>query len=213
MRVPTPTDCGCRAEATATTAQRRVLQIALVLNATMFVVGLAAGVVGRSSGLIADSLDMLADASAYAIALLAVGRSELFKAQAARLSGALLTLLGIGVLGDAIRRAFAGHEPEGWVMIFVASLSLAVNATALRLLGRVRDQGVHLNAAWLFTRVDVIANLGVIGSGVVMLLTRFSFLDIIAGAAIGLYVVKEGLEILREGAKARNAVEGQQNVS
>jgi divalent metal cation (Fe/Co/Zn/Cd) transporter len=77
----------------------------------------------------------------------------------------------------------------------------------------VRDQGVHLNAAWLFTRVDVIANLGVIGSGVVMLLTRFSFLDIIAGAAIGLYVVKEGLEILREGAKARNAVEGQQNVS
>lgn len=209
MNSPAPPDCGCRADAAATEAQRRILQIALMLNAAMFLVGVAAGVVSRSSSLIADSVDMLADASAYAIALLAVGRSELFKARAARLSGTLLILLGVGVLGDALRRAFAGHEPEGWVIIFVASLSLAVNLTVLRLLGRMRDQGVHLRAAWLFTRVDVIANLGVMGSGVVMLLTRFSFVDIIVGAAIGLYVIKEGREILREGGEASDTAKRQ----
>lgn len=180
-----------------------MLKLALALNATMFVVGLTAGLLGRSSGLIADSLDMLADASAYAIALLAISRSELFKARAARVSGIMLTLLGLGVLTDVVRRALGAHEPVGWLMIAVASLSLVVNATVLRLLGRVRDQGVHLNATWIFTRVDVIANLGVIASGLVVLLTPFRFADMIVGAAIGLYVIKEGFEILREAAQAR----------
>lgn len=198
-----PSGCGCHADQVDTPEQQRVLRIALALNATMFVVGLAAGLLGRSSGLIADSLDMLADASAYAIALLAVSRGELFKVQAARLSGTLLMLLGVGVLADVLRRALGGHEPAGWVMIAVASLSLVVNVTVLRMLGRVRDQGVHLNATWIFTRVDVIANLGVIASGLVVLLTPFRFADMIVGGAIGLYVIKEGLEILRDAARAR----------
>ena len=46
-----------------------------------------------SGSLIADALDMLADASAYAIALVAVGRSTRFKAGAAALSGGLLLAL------------------------------------------------------------------------------------------------------------------------
>lgn len=200
-----PANCGCHADRPETVAQRRVLQIALALNATMFVVGLAAGLVGRSSGLIADSLDMLGDASAYAIALIAVRRSDLFKANVASLSGLLLALLGVAVLVDVVRRLVLGDQPEGTVMIAVASASLVVNATVLRLLGRVRDGGVHLNATWLFTRVDVIANAGVIAAGLLVLLTPFRFADMIVGVAIGLYVIKESVEILKEAAEAREA--------
>ena len=75
--------------------QRRTLRIALALNVTMFVVGIVAGIFGQSSGLIADALDMLADASAYAIALMAIERSGLFKARAADLSGTILLILGV----------------------------------------------------------------------------------------------------------------------
>jgi Co/Zn/Cd efflux system component len=38
----------------------------------MFVVGMAAGLLAQSSGLMADALDMLTDATAYALALMAV---------------------------------------------------------------------------------------------------------------------------------------------
>ncbi len=75
-------DCGCEFTS-QTAAERRSLRIALALNATMFVVGLVAGVVAESTGLIADSLDMLADALAYAIGLIAISRSALFKTRAA----------------------------------------------------------------------------------------------------------------------------------
>ena len=39
--------CGHSDESTETEAQRRVLRIALVLNATMFIVGLVAGCLGN----------------------------------------------------------------------------------------------------------------------------------------------------------------------
>jgi cation diffusion facilitator family transporter len=186
-----------------TEAQQRVLRIALALNATMFVVGLVAGLLGQSSGLIADSLDMLADASAYAIALGAVGRSGRFKAGSATLSGVLLLLLGIGVLFDVGRRALLGSQPESLVMIAVAFVSFLVNATVLRMLGRYREGEVHLRATWLFTRVDVIANVGVMLSGLLVLLTGSRFPDLVAGGAIGIYVIKEAIEILGEAREAR----------
>jgi Co/Zn/Cd efflux system component len=85
----------------------------------------------------------------------------------------------------------------------VASISLLVNATVLYLLGTYRDQEVHLRATWIFTRVDVIANLAVILSGLTILLTGFRFVDPILGAAIGLYVTKEALGIICEARKAR----------
>ena len=196
--------CSCDSDlAVETEAQQRVLRIALALNATMFIVGLIAGLLGQSSSLMADALDMLADALAYAIALGAVGRSARFKAGAATLSGSLLLLLGVMVLLDVGRRALLGSEPESAVMMAVAFVSLLVNATVLRMLGRYREGEVHLRATWIFTRVDVIANIGVILSGLLVLLTGSRFPDLVVGGAIGVYVVKEAIEILSESREAR----------
>ncbi len=180
-----------------------MLWIALGLNAFMFVAELAAGLIANSSGLIADALDMLSDATAYAIALVAVGRGARFKANAAMVSGALLLILGIGVVVDVVRRFISGEPPEGAWMIAVAAVALAVNATVMRLLSRQRQDEVHIRATWLFTRADVVANIGVILSGVAVLLTGIRYFDLVVGAAIGLYVAKEALEILSEARTAK----------
>jgi cation diffusion facilitator family transporter len=190
-------DCGCEAK-TDSPAQRRVLWIALALNAAMFVVGLLAGLIAQSTGLIADSLDMFADAVAYGIALAAFNWGLRFKVRAAMMSGSVLLILGIAVLLDSVRRGLSGNAPESRVMMGVASISLLVNATVLYLLGAYREHGGHLRATWIFTKVDVIANLAVILSGVIIWLTGFRFIDLIVGAAIGLYVIKEGLGIIGE---------------
>lgn len=187
--------CGCEADA-ETEAQRRILRIALVLNATMFVVGFIAGIRAESTGLIADSLDMLADASAYMIGLVAIGRSAIFKTRAATLSGSLLLVLGIGVLIDVLRRGLTGAHPESTTMLLVAALSLAVNSSVLYLLNRYREGEVHLRATWIFTRVDVIANLAVICAAIAVRFTRSNWVDLLVGFAIGAYVIKEAFEIL-----------------
>jgi cation diffusion facilitator family transporter len=186
-------------------AERRVLTIALSLNALMFVLGIIAGVIAKSTGLIADSLDMLADAGAYGIALVAIRRGGLFKARAATVSGVMLLMLGIGVLGEAIYRGLLQTSPQTGIMLTVAMLSLVVNSTVLYLLGKFRRRAVHMRATWIFTRADVIANAAVIISAVVISLTRLNILDAIVGAGIGLYVCKEAWEILREARKALTA--------
>ena len=88
-------------------------------------------------------------------------------------------------------------------MIAVAAIASVVNATVLRLLNRHRNDGVHLNATWIFTRVDVIANVAVVLSGIAVLLTGVRYIDLVVGTAIGLYVIKEALEILSNARKAR----------
>ena len=198
-------DCGCGPTATDTAEQRRILYIALGLNATMFVVEVAAGLVAGSVGLIADGLDMLSDASAYAIAIVAIGRSALFKAKAASVSGTLLLLLGAGVLADVVRRAIAGEPPEGSIMIAVAALALLVNSIVLRLLSKQRSQEVQMRATWIFTRADVVANIAVILSGIAVVATGYGWVDLLVGAGISRYVIKEAVEILREARDAKRA--------
>ena len=194
-------DCGCHAQA-RNARDRRILTIALVLNATMAVVGGFAGWRGHSTGLLADALDMLADASAYAIGLAAIGRGARFKSRAALVSGAVLLMLGIGVLLEVVDRVRFGAEPEPWLMLGAASVSLMVNLGVLRMLAPLREGEVHLRATWLFTRVDVIANIAVILAGVLVAALGSPYPDLIIGALIGLYVVKEATEILLEARRA-----------
>lgn len=196
-------DCGCHLEA-KNVAERKVLRIALALNAAMAVLGSIAGWIAHSTGLLADALDMLSDAAAYSIGLIAIGKTVRFKANAAFLSGGLLLMLGAGVLIEVARRVLHGAEPSSAWMIGTAAVSLVVNAWVLRLLAPLKAGEVHLRATWLFTRTDIVANLGVILAGLLVLGSGSAYPDLVIGALIGLYVMKEALEILRDAREARD---------
>ena len=195
-------DCACHNTAAETADQRRAIAIALALNLAMFVIGTVAGLLAESASLLADALDMLADASAYGIALLAIGRTATFKQRAATASGLILAALGSGVVLETIHRAVAGSEPEGWIIVGGAMLSLVINASVLRLLHRYRNGEAHLRASWIFTRADVVANVGVIAAGMLVLVTGSRVPDLVVGCLIGAYVIKEAFEILRDARRA-----------
>lgn len=158
----------CSKVAVQSESERATLRIPLALNATMFVVGMAAGLWAQSSGLMADALDVLADASAYALALLAISRGAAFKRNAACWSGSPLLILGVGIVFDAVRRGLVGSEPLGLAMMAFSPASLVVNVTAMLV------------------------------SGLLVWLTGLRAADLLVGLAIGLYVAREAVEILRE---------------
>lgn len=195
-------DCSCHHEA-KNAQERKILTIAFALNATMAVVGGIAGWIGQSTGLLADALDMLSDATAYAIGLAAIGRAASFKANAATLSGIALLLLGLGVLFEVGRRVVYGAEPASGWMIGTAAVSLIVNMSVLRMLAPLKSGEVHLRATWIFTRADIVANVGVIVAGMLVFWLRSPIPDYVIGSLIGLYVVKEAVSILVEARRAR----------
>jgi cation diffusion facilitator family transporter len=178
---------------------RRRLAIAFGANLTMAVVGLAGWWLADSTGVLGDAFDMLADASGYLIAWLAIGRSRRLQAHAARWNGAMLVLLGAGVLAEVVRRWSGGSDPRGPLIMAFAALSLAVNGGVLRMLRVYRDApDPHLRATWIDTRADVLVNLGVLVSGALIAATGWRLVDLVTGAAIGVFVIGEGIEIVRD---------------
>lgn len=171
----------------------------------MFVVGIAGWRVAQSIGLLADAFDMLADATAYAVAAWAVGRSSRHQQMAARWSGALLIALGLGVTSEVIHRWTAPNEPVGVMIMGFALLSIVVNGAVLRMLSTYRHSPEpHLRATWIDTRADVCVNAGVLVSGVAIALTGYRVIDLLTGAAIGLFVIHEGIEIWRDSSELEN---------
>ena len=196
--------CECSEVSAKTGAERTTVRVAFILNATMFVAGLAAGYIAQSTGMMADALDMGTDAVAYALALMAITRSATFKRNTARWSGVVLIVLGAGIVVDVIRRSIYGSEPLGLAMMAYSAVSFAVNLYVLMLLSEYRRGEVHLRASYICTRADVIANVGVFISGGIVAVTGFRYVDLLAGLAIGVYVLKEAWEIL-EAAKEQRA--------
>jgi cation diffusion facilitator family transporter len=191
-------NCGCGD--VDDSAQRGVLIALLVINGFMFLVEAIAGIMAESTGLLADSLDMLADATVYGISLCAVGRSGSIKVRAARWSGWFQICLSGGVLVEIARRYWIGSEPvPGW-MISVGLVALVANVACLSLLHRHRKGEVHMRASWIFSRNDVIANLGVLLAGGLVALTASRLPDLTVGLIISVIVFRGGLRILKEAA-------------
>lgn len=177
--------------------ERRVLRLVLAINATMFVGELVLGIVAQSTGLIADSLDMLADATVYGMSLLAVGGAVASQRRAARFSGWIQLALAAGVMLEVGRRAFAGAEPVESLMVGVAVVALLANLASVALLARHRSGGVHLQASWIFTTTDALANIGVITAGVLVGITGSAIPDLVVGTLISLLVFSGAIRILR----------------
>ena len=155
-------------------AFRRVLWIALVANAAMFLLEVAASAASGSSALAADAADFLGDSANYAIALGALALGGAWTARAALAKALAMGAYGIGVIGYASFRAWSGALPEAITMGAVALLAFTVNLGVALLLYRYRDGDANMRSVWLCTRNDVIGNIavllaaaGVAGSGTV----------------------------------------------
>lgn len=192
--------CGCEIEI-KNRQESRVLIKLLVINAVMFVAELVLGLFSDSTALIADSLDMLADATVYGLGLYAVGRPLLAKVRAAHLSGMFQIVLGLGVIADVLRRFYFGSEPESLFMMGVGLVALAANLICLKLIARHRDGEVHMRASWIFSKNDVLANLGTIAGGGLVFLSGSPLPDLVVGLAISLLVIRGGIHILKDAAQ------------
>ncbi len=188
--------------------ERQTLWILVAINGAMFLAEAFAGWRGESTGLLADSLDMLADASVYGIALYVVSRSRRLQTSAATASGVVQIALGFGVLFEVVRRFLFGSDPVSMLMMAVGTLALVANVSCLLLLAKHREGGIHMRAAWIFSTNDVIANIGVIISGGLVLYLGSRLPDLVIGALISVVVIRGGLQIWLAAEEAREETNG-----
>ena len=194
--------CGCEVEI-KDQSQRQVLYWLLGINATMFVIEMGIGLLADSTALIADSLDMLADAVVYGIALYAIGKSLLHKANAARISGFFQMALGVLIIIDIVRRSIYGSEPVSGLMMAMGAVALVANVICLVIIRKQRNEEVHMRASWIFSANDVIANLGVIFAGVLVFWLDSRWPDLVIGVIVSCVVLRGAKMILEDAGNER----------
>ena len=191
--------CGCEATPpTQDKAWRRVLWIALLINAGMFVVEIAAGVSAQSAALKADALDFLGDSANYAISLGVAGLALQWRARAALLKGATLLFLGLWVLGSTVWMALAGTLPRAETMGTIGVLALFANLACGVMLWRHRDGDANRRSVWICSRNDAIGNIAVVAAALGVFGTGTGWPDIAVAAILAALGVSGGTQIIRQ---------------
>lgn len=179
-------------------AWRRVLWIALVINATMFGVEIIAGVAAGSAALKADALDFLGDSANYAISLGVAGLALGWRARAALVKGASLLLLGLWVLGSTVWLAIAGTLPAAETMGAIGVMALAANIACAVMLWRHRSGDANRRSVWICSRNDAIGNVAVVAAAVGVFGTGTAWPDIAVAVILAWLSVSGGWGIIRQ---------------
>jgi len=190
---------GCETTApTKDRAWRRVLWIALAINAGMFAVEIVAGVAAHSAALKADALDFLGDSANYAISLGVAGMALQWRARAALLKGASLLLLGLWILGSTVWMAMTGALPQAETMGVIGLLALFANLVCAFMLWRHRDGDANRRSVWICSRNDAIGNIAVVAAALGVFGTGTAWPDIAVAAILAGLGVSGGWQIIRQ---------------
>ena len=188
----------------------RRLVVAVGINLGLTVAQVAGGIVSGSLALIADALHNFSDAMSLVIALLARriarrpadgrmtfgwGRAEIV---AALVNFTTLILIGLYLCAEAVMRLLDPQPIEGWTVVAVAGVALAVDAvTALLTLALSRDN-MNIRAAFVHNMADALGSLAVIVGGVVVILYDWTLIDPLLTLAIAAYVLWHGASEIGE---------------
>jgi Co/Zn/Cd efflux system component len=177
---------------------RRILWVALIVNAGMFVVEALAGVNAESVSLLADATDFFGDAANYGISLYVLGLAIAWRARAALLKAASMGLFGLWVIGQAIYNAVFVASPDPMVMGVIGIIAFAANLAVAILLYRYREGDANMRSVWLCTRNDAIGNLAVLLAASGVFVTGTLWPDIAVAAIMAILALQAAVSVLRQ---------------
>ncbi len=196
---------------------RHRLYLALVLNAVIIAAEFVGGILINSVGLMSDAGHNLIDQGSLFLALYAhilsarpATESRTFGYHRAGIVAAFISSLVLLVTAAviaylAVRRVLAPVPVAGGWVIAIASVSFLANLGIALLLKRGAQDDLNIRSAFWHMLGDAWVSLGVVASGLAIVLTGWSMLDPLVSLVIVAVVVKgagsifkESLEVLLE---------------
>lgn len=177
---------------------RRALWIALVVNAAMFVVEVAAGLLAGSVSLLADAVDFFGDAANYGVSLVVLAMATRVRARAAQLKAACMAAFGVFVLARAAWALQTGEVPEPMTMGVVALAALAANVGVALLLFRYRAGDANMRSVWICSRNDAIGNLAVGAAALGVFGTGTAWPDLAVAAFMAVLAITGAVTVFRQ---------------
>ena len=175
---------------------RRVLWVALALNALMFAVELVASWQSGSVSLMADSIDFFGDAANYALSLAVLGMAMSARSKAALFKAACMGAFGVFVIGKALWNLHSGTAPEPATMGVVGIAALLVNGGVAWMLYAFRTGDANMRSVWICSRNDALGNLAVMLAALGVVGTGNAWPDLLVATVMGVLALTGAFTVL-----------------
>jgi Co/Zn/Cd efflux system component len=177
---------------------RKILWIALVVNAGMFLVEIGAGLQAGSLALLADAVDFAGDALNYGVSLAVLASALAWRARAAILKAVSMMGFGLYVLGAALWSVWHGEVPQAFTMGVVAVLALLANVGVAWMLYAFREGDANMRSVWLCSRNDAIGNVAVLLAAVGVFGTGSAWPDLVVASLMAALALHGGWSVLQQ---------------
>ncbi len=180
---------------------------AVVVNVGLTFAQIAGGIFAGSLALIADAIHNLSDAIALGLAFFArriarrpadeamtfgYGRAEVV---AALVNYTALVLIAAYLAYEGIWRLIDPQPVDGWIVVIIAAIALAVDVVTAALTFRLSKESVNIRAAFLHNVADALGSVGVIVAGTLVILFDWTIADALITLGISGYIL---WHVLRE---------------
>jgi cobalt-zinc-cadmium efflux system protein len=191
-------------------ADFRYLTIALVLIVGFMAIEVVVGLLVHSLALLSDAAHMLTDAGALGLSLVVVRyvqrpghemltygrrRAEVLSGQA---NGAVLVVLGLLVVYEAITRLIDPPDVSGGAVTVVAAAGVVVNLAAAWVLAKANRSSLNVEGSFQHIVTDLYAFIGTLVAGIVILATGFDRADALASLVVAGLMFRSGVDLQRK---------------
>jgi cobalt-zinc-cadmium efflux system protein len=183
---------------------------ATALNLVLVIAQVIYGLGANSLALLADAGHNLGDVlglvlawAAYAMAKRQPTARFTYGYRSASILSALVNAVTLlvatgGIAWEAIRRIGSPGEVEGWTVIILAAVGIAVNGASALLLMSGHKGDLNIRGAVLHLAADAGVSVGVVVAGAVILITGWGLIDPIASLFISIVILWGSWGLLRE---------------
>ncbi|HZW12482.1 MAG TPA: cation transporter [Noviherbaspirillum sp.] len=196
----------CTSDASRDPRYRRVLWIALVVNALMFGIEIVGGMQAYSTSILADAIDFFGDAANYGVSLFVLSLGALWRSRAALLKGLCMGMFGSFVLAKTAWSITAGTLPDPVTMGAIGLLALFANLGVAVLLYAFRSGDANMRSVWLCTRNDAIGNAAVMLAAAGVFGSGSGWPDWLVAGLMGTLALSASVTVIRQ---ARREIDGQ----
>ncbi|MFT8928118.1 MAG: cation diffusion facilitator family transporter [Sporolactobacillus sp.] len=193
-------------------SSKRALLTSFLLITCFMIVEFIGGWMAHSLTLLSDSGHMLSDSISLGLSFTAmlVGAKvpannvktfgyRRFEILAALFNGALLLIISIGIVVEAVLRILTPAAIAGAEMLTIAVIGMCVNIVVAAILMRGEEKdNLNIKSALLHVMGDLLGSIGAIIAALIIMTTGWNLADPLASILVSLLILRSGWSIVRE---------------
>lgn len=187
----------------------KTLYVCFILNIAFVAIETVIGWNSNSTGLLSDAGHNLSDALGLLLSLVAIylGKSKNKNNQKVSkyvtlVNGSLLLLAVIIIVIESIEKVIIPQSVDGEAVLFTSLVAIIINGATAFLLTKGEIGNINIKVAYLHAATDMLVSVGVLLSGIAIMITGLNIIDPIVSLIITAIISVPTIKLVIEAIKS-----------